>query len=331
VSGPLDVKPVEQGEDQIMTRAIDEARARSPWAVVLAGGEGVRLQPLIRWLYGEDRPKQFCVLLGTRTLLRQTLDRVGLAISPERTVVIGLESHTQFLARELGDHSGPIVLMQPESRGTAAAVLLAAQWIEGHDPGATVVFFPSDQFVSDDAAFMRQVAEVAGFVQEQPRWTVLLGVQPDEAETEYGWIEPGTYVASRAQWPLYRVRRFLEKPSRQAAQTLLRDGCLWNTFVFASTSDGLLAAGRECAPILADRLAGLAACWDGERQQWAMRHAYASAPAVSFSRSVLESCSRPLAVSKVSGLTWRDLGNPARALRTMNAMNGRTSWSPVLT
>ncbi|HYB71234.1 MAG TPA: sugar phosphate nucleotidyltransferase [Candidatus Bathyarchaeia archaeon] len=313
-----------------MVMAIDGMRVRRPWAVVLAGGEGVRLQPLVRWLYGEDRPKQFCALLGKRTLLRQTLDRVGLAIPPERTLVIGLESHAQFLAGELGEPDHPLLLMQPESRGTAAAVLLAAQWIESHDPGATVVFFPSDQFVSEDTAFMKQVFEVARFVQEEPRWTVLLGVQPDEAETEYGWIEPGTYLASRGHWPLYRVRRFLEKPSRQAAQTLLRDGCLWNTFVFASTSTGLLAAGRECVPMLTERLAGLTGCWDGARQEWAVRHAYAGAPTVSFSRSVLESCSRPLAVSKVSGLTWRDLGSPSRALRTMNAVGERAAWHPVV-
>src|SRR5712664_26440 len=65
----------------------------SLWAVVLAGGEGVRLRPLVRRVFGDERPKQFCPLLGPRTLLRQTLDRVGRLIPPGRTVVVGLESH----------------------------------------------------------------------------------------------------------------------------------------------------------------------------------------------------------------------------------------------
>jgi mannose-1-phosphate guanylyltransferase len=74
----------------------------SPWAVVLAGGEGVRLRPLVRHLYGDDRPKQFSPLLGTRTLLRQTLDRAGLLIPPERTVVVTLQAHGRYLDREFG-------------------------------------------------------------------------------------------------------------------------------------------------------------------------------------------------------------------------------------
>ncbi len=57
---------------------------RSLWAIVLAGGEGLRLRPLTRQLYGEERPKQYAALLGSRSLLRQTLDRVALAILPER-------------------------------------------------------------------------------------------------------------------------------------------------------------------------------------------------------------------------------------------------------
>src|SRR6267142_6637327 len=74
--------------------------AGSLWAVVLAGGEGVRLRPLVRRLLGDERPKQFCPLLGPRTLLRQTLDRVGRLIPPDRTVVVGMESHERYPAHE---------------------------------------------------------------------------------------------------------------------------------------------------------------------------------------------------------------------------------------
>src|SRR5205823_4834953 len=55
-------------------------RRKDFWAIVLAGGEGVRLRPLVRRAMGDDRPKQYVKLLGPRTLLRQTLDRVGLGI-----------------------------------------------------------------------------------------------------------------------------------------------------------------------------------------------------------------------------------------------------------
>lgn len=303
------------------------AGARSPWAVVLAGGEGVRLRPLTRRLYGEPRPKQFCPLLGRRTLLRQTLDRVESTIPAERTLVIGLESHAALLARDLGERPRSTVLKQPLTRGTAAAVLLAAQWIEAHDPGATVVYFPSDHFIAREDEFMAQVAEVAGFVQSRPQWIVLLGAQPDEAEVEYGWIRPGAPVDGGLRWPLHRVVRFQEKPSREAAQAMWREGCLWNTFVFAASAAGLLAAGSECVPSLAARLARLPAFWDSEHERWAIRHAYALAPTASFSRSVLEISTRPVAVSTLPAGAWRDVGSPARAIRTMASIGEeRRAW-----
>jgi mannose-1-phosphate guanylyltransferase len=298
----------------------------SPWAVVLAGGEGVRLRPLVRRVCGDERPKQFCPLLGPRTLLRQTLDRVGLLIPPERTVVVGLESHARYLARECAERPSPNVLTQPESRGTAAAVLFAAQWIEAQDPRATVVFFPSDHLILEEARFMKHVVDVAGFVERRPQWIALLGVQPGEPETEYGWIEPGERVAWTGQGPLYRVRQFREKPSREVARTLFSGGCLWNTFVFAADVGRLLTTGRECVPGMCARFARLSAFWGSEHERWAVRQAYALAPTVNFSRSILEACSQPLAVSKVPEITWCDLGNPERVLKTLAAFHVSPPW-----
>ena len=84
-----------------------------------------------------------------------------------------------------------------ESRGTAAAVLFAAQWIAARDPRATVVFLPSDHFIQEEGVFMEQVSDAARFVKRQPKWIVPLGVPPGEPETEYGWIEPGAATGGR--------------------------------------------------------------------------------------------------------------------------------------
>ncbi len=102
-------------------------------AVVLAGGEGVRLRPLVRQICGDERPKQYVPLLESRSLLQQTIDRLAPSIPPERTVLVTMRSHAGYLARVLGDLHYPRVLAQPEDRGTAAAVLLAAHWILARD------------------------------------------------------------------------------------------------------------------------------------------------------------------------------------------------------
>ena len=276
---------------------IEPSGGGSLWAVVLAGGEGVRLRPLVRHLCGDERPKQFSPLLGTRTLLRHTLDRVGLLIPPERSVVVTLQAHARYLDREFGERPRPHIVSQPENRGTAAGILLAAQWIETRDPRAVMVCFPSDHLVLEEAAFMTHVAKVAGFVEREPQWIVLLGAKPNQPETEYGWIEPGARVGGTVQRPIYRIRSFREKPSKEVAEALLAGRGLWNTFVLAARATVLLAAGRACAPALYERLARLRSFTGSEHERWALRQAYALAPTVNFSRSILEACPQPLAVS----------------------------------
>jgi mannose-1-phosphate guanylyltransferase len=306
--------------------AVESSERGSLWAVVLAGGEGTRLRPLVRHLCGDERPKQFSPLLGARTLLRQTLDRVGLQIPLEQIVVVTLQAHARYLERELGEKPRPHVLSQPESRGTAAGILLAAQWIEARDPGATLLCFPSDHLVLEEAAFMEHMVELASFARREPRRIVLLGAPPSQPETEYGWIEPGAPIGWTSQGPVHSIRRFREKPSKEAAEALLLRGSLWNTFVFAARATVLLSAGRECAPGLYDRLFALRALAGGEPERWALRQAYALAPTVDFSRSILEACPQMLAVSKLPGLTWCDLGSPERVVTMLTRLGVSAPW-----
>jgi mannose-1-phosphate guanylyltransferase len=173
---------------------------------------------LTRYLYGEDRPKQYAVLVGTRSLLRQTLDRVVLEIPRACTLIVTLRDHADYFTAEFAGAPMPRLLVQPDDRGTAAAILLAAHRIHAWDPEAIVVMFPSDHFILEEAVFMDHVASVAAAVSREPRWIVLFGAQPTEPETEYGWIEPGESLGETAAGPLHRVRRFWEKPSVETAR-----------------------------------------------------------------------------------------------------------------
>jgi len=300
--------------------------ATRTWAVVLAGGEGRRLKPLVRRLFGEDRPKQYVPLLGSTSLLRQTLDRVGRLIPVERTIVVSQYDHARYLDRELCDAAAPRVLLQPENRGTGTAVLYAAHTIRRLDPEAVIVVFPSDHYIREEDAFLAHVAEVCGFVEHHPERLILLGALPTSPEAEYGWVRPGTAIGQTSHGPICRVQGFLEKPERESAQRCMATGWLWNTSAFVTTVSTLLDAGHEFLPEVDDRL-NLIAAFSGSRHEgWAVRQAYSMTSTSDFSRGILERCPTWLGVSRLSGLTWSDLGTPRRLIGIASTLPVRPLW-----
>ena len=301
------------------------------WALVLAGGEGMRLRDLTRHVYGEDRPKQYAVLTGGKSLLRQTLDRFGLSIPARWTVVVTMAGQGAYLSAELRLLSPvPHVLEQPKDRGTAAAILLAAHWIRMRDPDAVIVVTPSDHFVENDAAFMARIGEVIEVADRRREQMVLLGAQPTEPETDYGWMELGAKQPGLGGTVLHRVDRFVEKPDAATARMLFEAGALWNTFVFGARAGALTDMGRECLPSLHERLAGLDRFLSTEHERWAIAQAYEFAPRASFSRALLEQCPDKLVAMRLSEVSWCDLGTSRRVLRKLGELGVKPDWLTTL-
>jgi mannose-1-phosphate guanylyltransferase/CheY-like chemotaxis protein len=294
------------------------------WAIVLAGGQGRRLLPLTRVLYGEPRPKQYAALAGSRSMLSQTLDRVGRTIPYERTVVATLRSHAPYLKRERIPEAAT-VLPQPSDRGTGPGVLFPVHWIRHRDPDATVVVFPSDHVVDPEATFMERVAEVAAFVDRHPERIVLLGARATEPEPEYGWIEAGEIVGWTRGGPVRAVRRFVEKPPSTTARLCYDRGDFWNTLVCVARATVLVDVGRQFLSRVHAALSRLD--FAGGPSVATLRHAYAGMPAASFSTAVLENCTPVLAVSELTGVTWSDLGSPRRAARSLKRGGVEAPWS----
>jgi len=305
-------------------------QTRQPvWAIVLAGGKGTRLSPLVEKIHADGRPKQFAVLTGSRSLLRQTLDRVALAVAPEHTVVVTTETHAPFFAAEF---SGPgaarvgKVLIQSQDRGTAAGILLPALWIAWRDPEATVAIFPSDHFVANDGAFMRHVASLAAVVERHPGRIVLVAATPDAVETGYGWIEPGVELERTVAGKICTVDRFVEKPSPEAARASLARGGLWNTFVMVAKVSAIVEAGRRALPDLMDRLWQIRPSADCEGEARAIARAYAEAQTADFSRSVLTPSAGRLAVSQLPPVSWSDWGTPERVIASLRNEGIAPNW-----
>src|SRR5713226_8527611 len=114
------------------------------WGVILSGGDGIRLRPLTRLLTGDDRPKQFCRLLGEKTLLAETRHRVAQTVRPDRTLFVLTRSHEPFYAAELAEVPPTQMVVQPSNRGTLPAILWSLTHLVRLDQRAAVAFFPSD-------------------------------------------------------------------------------------------------------------------------------------------------------------------------------------------
>jgi mannose-1-phosphate guanylyltransferase len=297
---------------------------------VLSGGEGTRLRPLVRRVWGEDRPKQYVPLLGPRSLLRQTLDRTALRIPVARTVVVTVRAHTDYIAREFtGAAESPYVLVQPGDQGTAAGILHAAHWIARRDPEATLAFFPSDHFILGEATFMARVADVVRAVDAHRDRVVLLGAPPTSPETEYGWIEPGAPIDG-PDGVLRTVREFRETPSAARVQLGLAAGCLWNTAVMVARADTLVALGARALPEMSARLDRVGAVADSDEEPAALHRAYGAMTRARFSRAALERHPEALAVSSLPRVTWCDLGSPGRVLAVLARMRVRPAWADAV-
>ncbi len=298
-----------------------ETRVRF-WGIVLAGGQGKRLAPLVSRIHGDGRPKQYAVLLGSRSLLRRTLDRVALAVPSERTVVVATKSHSAFLAEEFKDRDAPKILVQPFDRGTGAGVLLPVHWIARQDPDAIVAIFPSDHFIGDDDAFVTHIRGLAAAASRHPTRILLAGACPDSPECGYGWIEPGANLGGE----LRAVRRFWEKPEPETARACMEGGCLWNTFVVVAKASAILQASRRALPRLDAVFQGLGPVFGTADEERAIERAYAAVESANFSETVLESHPSLLAVSTLPELSWSDWGTPERVLQTLGSQGIVPNW-----
>lgn len=270
--------------------------------VLLCGGSGTRLWPLSRKSY----PKQFARLIGDESLFQATARRLsGEGFAPP-LIVTGDPFRfivTEQLAQAEMAPQG--ILIEPEGRNTAPAVLAAALCLAAESKGALMLIAPSDQVIPDDAAF--RAAVQAASPRAEAGDLVTFGIAPTRPETGYGYLElaPGADAEAAAPQPL---ARFVEKPDAEKAQGMLEAGIyLWNAGIFLCTAEAVIAAYKAHAPDMLDAVAASLA--DAAHDLGFTRlsaEPWARAENTSIDFAIMEKASN-LAVMPF-GAGWSDLG-----------------------
>jgi mannose-1-phosphate guanylyltransferase len=284
------------------------------WAVILAGGDGMRLRELSYEVSGDRRPKQFCEFFGGKSLLGHTRDRLQPLFLNENTFLVLNHAHRVYYSRELADVPSTQKLIQPSNRGTAPAIALAVLEIVGRDPDCTIAFFPSDHHYRENSIFQATIDRALQLATICGDRVLIIGAPATYPEVEYGWIQPRPIVP-QSQWnALQYVSRFWEKPNLVVARALQKSGCLWNTFVMIGSGNAFLGLLGATVPHLLAAIGDRFSTPDLDR-------IYLGIEPIDFSKEVLSAALEPLLVLCDGSSGWTDFGSPQRAMDVLHSLS----------
>lgn len=315
--------------------------------VVLAAGDGTRLQSFIHQQRGYLLPKQYVNLIGTRSMLEHTLDRAERLIPSDRLFTVVDLNHLKYreAAKQLLSRPKGTVILQPENKGTGPGILLPLMHLYRRYPESTVVVFPSDHFILEEDVFMGHVELACRAVERDFFRLVLLGMEPPEPEPDYGYILP--HQKNHLSPSVIRtVSRFVEKPQHHVAEVLTQKGALWNTLVMAFKAKTLFESIRTVSPSLYRSFQRILGAVGTSQEMELIRDIYGEMEPMNFSAEILEPLSSydpsHLGVLPVRGVFWSDWGSERRIVRTLQensrlgplctarrALTGNNSMSPL--
>jgi len=295
------------------------------WTLVLAAGDGRRLQALTTTRTGLAIPKQFCSLEHGPSLLRQAIARAAAVAAPRHICAVVAAPHRLWWTRQLADLEPANLIVQPRNRGTAIGILLPLVRLLKRDPRARLIILPSDHHVTDEARLAHALRYAAAPPAADRAQILLLGLQPTCADTQLGYIVPRRIAGGTHQ----AVERFVEKPDSFLAQRLLAQGALWNTFIIAADAQALLQLFERRRP---DIVAAMRESVGGGRNEreaaQVLANLYESLPEMDFSRSILQGQEQYLRVLPVPDCGWSDLGTPERVAAALEALPPRHGLAP---
>ena len=274
---------------------------RHHYGLILAGGRGTRFWPLSR----KRSAKQVLNVVGERSLIQSTVDRLAPVIPPERLWILTNDHLRDVIVKQLPEIPKRQILAEPAQRNTAPAIGLAAQILQSHDPNAVMGVFPADHVVGKETAYRAVVR--AALKGASAGNLMLVGIQPRWPETGYGYVEfPRTAKAGGRE--AIEVLRFHEKPVLAKAKRYLAAGNFyWNSGMFFWRTDVLLNELRQHLPKTATILAALPP-FTSRRFAEHLAKAFPLCDNISIDFAVLEKAAKVAGIA-AGDFGWNDVGS----------------------
>jgi mannose-1-phosphate guanylyltransferase len=214
------------------------------WAIIMAGGFGERFWPKSR----RKQPKQLLPIVGDKTMIQQTVERVRPLVGDARIVVVTNHEQTALVRKQLPRVKH--VIGEPVGRNTAPCIGLAAAIIGARDPQAVMAVLPADSFIRDAEAYRRVVGDALKLAKTQDI-LLAIGIEPTSPHTGYGYIHVGEKLSTKLTTKFWKARRFVEKPDRKTAEEFLASGRYrWNAGMFVWSFRAVAKAYGKYQPAL---------------------------------------------------------------------------------
>jgi mannose-1-phosphate guanylyltransferase len=288
-------------------------------ALLLAGGDGTRLQELTREIAGVPIPKQYCRLLHGSSLLEATIARAQLFTTRDRINVVVNENHLAFAKEQLRSLPEPNIYVQPMNRDTGPGMIFALMNLQRTHPDATVAVFPTDHYIDNDRAFIAHVLRAVNTIAHVPDKIAVLGIAPDRPETGFGYILPANPLGISEK--TYYVEAFAEKPSPLGARDIISRGGLWNTFVMVFKLSRMMELLCEFVPDECGRLFEL------RESPHIAAQLYQNLDSWNLSTQVLARIPQHLIMLEVGDVRWSDWGTRESVERTYRSLNLVPFWN----
>ena len=273
------------------------------YAVIMAGGSGTRLWPLSR----KNHPKQMLQLVEERTLFQSAVERLDGLFDPQNIYIVTVQEQADDLQKQCPQILEENYLLEPIPRGTASVIGLAAIALKNIDPDATMAVLTADHVITNEQKFHQLLKAARDTAQEG--YLVTLGIKPNYPATAYGYIEQGSEIGSFNELPVYKVDRFVEKPSEPKAKQMLDLGTYaWNSGMFVWKVDRILDEFSRQMPELFGSLQVIAEAWNQEDKVDVISRVWTKIEPETIDYGIMENAKRA-AVIPAKDLGWSDVGS----------------------